>query len=795
MLVTHIRRRIGRLHLGRGGLSVVVFGVILTASCQTPVEPDGRPRDVLLVTIDTARADRFSYTGRSPVVTAAVDSVAADGVAFLDAVSPVPITLPAHASLMTGRNPPGHGVRSNGIFRLAPGQVTLAELLTEAGYHCAAFVGAAVLEARYGLDQGFQHYDDSIDPSDRSGRLGFAQRRAELVVDAALEWLDRDESDSTFVWVHLFDPHSPYAPPEPERSSYESAYDGEIAYTDRMIARLLDGYRSRGRYDSALVIVTADHGESLGEHGERSHGMFVYDATVRIPLVLRAPNLPSGRRVDEQVRLIDVMATVTDLLGLPAPVGIDGTSLMPLIDGDESKSRPDYLETMYPRLHHGWSESRALRRNRWKLIESAGRELYDLAADPFELDDRVAREPERIGDLVARLDSAGGGESEGGGAALEIDSESRRKLAALGYLASSPPTDGIDELPDTRTRIHLLGQMNDALKLFHEGHSEEGIVEAEAVVSEETSSPWFLRQLAAMYVADVRLADALDAYQRTVALMPDDIDAWTAMGVVLLDLGRHDDALVAFERALTIDPDDRRARHNRFSVLLRTGKAARAMAEARATLAQRPDDAEALWVDYRVNSAAAPTEERVSVLERALALASGDATLSLELAMVLEELGRLEEATRLYRQAIEQASHSDEAVYRLGRLLVTNRRWSEADQLLGTTSTRRTPELMYLVSEVRYRYGDLEGAVLAVRDVVRRQPRRVDAWSTLATLELERNDPQAAIGALDRVVALQPGNVATWARLAQLYEQIGMLDEAHHCRVQEQRATVIGSRP
>ncbi len=349
--------------------TLVFFVLAVAVACAPGAKPRGAPGDVLIVTLDTARADRFSYAGPSPVTTAATDAVAAEGAAFLTAVAPAPITLVSHASLFTGQDPFVHGVRNNGDFALAPEALTLAELFAADGWATAAFIGAAVLDSRYGLDQGFLTYDDEFTGIDETGLAAYARRPGNEVVDSALRWLGAAPAGPTFVWVHLYDPHAPYEPPEPEKSRYPgSPYDGAVAFSDRMVGRLLEGYRRLGRYDDALVVIAADHGESLNEHQEETHGVFVYDATVRIPLVMRGPGVPPGVRVQAPVALIDVMPTVLGLAGMEIPPGVGGRDLGRVMTGGTADDdRLIYVESLLPQLSFGWSALRGLRSGHWKL--------------------------------------------------------------------------------------------------------------------------------------------------------------------------------------------------------------------------------------------------------------------------------------------------------------------------------------------------------------------------------------------------------------------------------------------
>ena len=293
---------------------------------------------MLLVSIDTLRADRLGSYGYAAAETPRLDALAARGLRFAQATTVIPLTLPAHSSLMTGTFPAHHGVRDNGGFYLAEEQVTLAEVLSERGYRTGGFIAAFVLDGRWGIGQGFGRYFDDfdLDGYEQAAGMDAIQRPGSTVVDQALEWLDADRDQKFFAWVHLYDPHTPYEAPEPYRVRFprtaSGAYDAEIAVADTQLGRLLDKLQVDGRLDETLVVVLSDHGEMLGEHGEHTHGFFIYDAAVHIPLIIAGPGVPA-RVVPNQVRIVDVMPTVLDLLGEPAPPAVQGVSLRPLAEG------------------------------------------------------------------------------------------------------------------------------------------------------------------------------------------------------------------------------------------------------------------------------------------------------------------------------------------------------------------------------------------------------------------------------------------------------------------------------
>src|SRR5260221_104279 len=418
--------------------------------------------NLLLVSIDTLRADHLGCYGYAAARPPTLDALAASGLRFAQATTVMPLTLPAHSSLLTGTFPAHHGVRDNGGFYLGDQETTLAEVLREKGYRTGGFVGAFVLDSRWGIAQGFERYFDDFDLSRYEGvGMDAVQRRGDEVVAKALEWLAAERERPFFAWVHLYDPHTPYDPPEPYRSQFpatlEGAYDGEIAWSDALVGRLLAALREDGRLESTVLVVVGDHGESLGEHREQTHGFFVYDATVHIPMIMAGPRVPA-RAVAEQVRIVDVMPTALDLLGVPVPKAVQGKSLLPLARG-ESLGLLAVSESWYPRYHYGWSELKALRDGRYKLIDAPRRELYDLARDGGELADGAAADPARsdalakaLRDTLAGLTSASAAKGP-----QSIDPEAEERLQALGYLGGGGSRRNLEERPrgDPKGKIGL----------------------------------------------------------------------------------------------------------------------------------------------------------------------------------------------------------------------------------------------------------------------------------------------------------------------------------------------------
>jgi arylsulfatase A-like enzyme len=412
--------------------------------------------NVLILTLDTTRADRLGAYGFGGADTPNIDGVAGAGVLFEQAESTATVTLPAHSSLFTGRFPFQHGVRDNGSV-LNPTELTLAQVLQARGFRTAAFPAAYVLDAQWGLTRGFELYDGTFDA--REGEVlppRRLRRSADQTVDRALTWLDTMSDSRFFAWLHFYDAHTPYDPPD-GRANGATGYQGAIAFMDLQIGRVEAFLAARHLLDRTVVVLVGDHGESLGEHGERTHGLFVYEGVTRVPLIIRAPSARMrGRRIADVVRSVDVMPTVLDLLGIPVPSSVAGTSLAARMAGAAGATELDsYSETMYPRYHFGWSELRAIRAGDFKLIAAPRPELYDLRNDPGEEHNLYHSRPALAATLAARLRAREQDGSRAAASAPTIDADALARLSALGYVGGGSDIGRATDLPDPKDNIAL----------------------------------------------------------------------------------------------------------------------------------------------------------------------------------------------------------------------------------------------------------------------------------------------------------------------------------------------------
>jgi arylsulfatase A-like enzyme/Tfp pilus assembly protein PilF len=599
--------------------SVLLAALLVITGC-TRAEPK-RP-SVLLVTLDTFRADRLG--AKTPNLT----RLAAEGIRFENAQSPVPLTLPAHATILSGLLPLHHGLRNNGAGAFPADKETLATLFAGTGYRTGAFVGAFVLDRRFGLDRGFETYDDDIARDPASDVTLEAERRAGDVVDRAVAWLRTAEARPSFTWVHLWDAHAPYAPPAP----FEQSYDGEIAYVDAQLGRLLAAVDR----SNTIVVVAGDHGESLGEHGELTHGLLLYQTTLHIPLLIAGPEL-KPRAVREPVSSVDIAPTLATLAGIAMPKG-DGRDLADALnDGNAIAEAELYAETQYP-LTFGWSELAALRRGNLKLISGPAAEVFDLQRDPRETTNVLTNERRAFRDFTARLDALRA--TAVAATQATVDEETKAKLASLGYIAPGAATKGA---ADPKAMAPLFLQFEKALAAKDDASLAD-------LVRRDPANPVFRSTLARFQRERGATKDAVALYRQAVALTPNDADAWYNLGVAAAECCDRNEARQALTTAARLDPK-RAATHNALGVL---------------------------------EMEAGEGQAAVRTFQRAIDADARDARGWNNLGNALRALGRIDEAETAYRKATTLAPTYADPFNGLGVLLVQQRLPVEALRYFDT---------------------------------------------------------------------------------------------------------------
>lgn len=739
-----------------GQLLALVLLVLIGHSGCSPA----RPRNLILVSVDTLRADYLSCYGSETGSTPGFDRVAREGVLFENAASVAPTTLPAHASLLTGTFPFEHRVHDNVGFRLRQDLPTLASTLRARGYRTGGFVGSFVLDGKFGLDQGFEVYSDETPETDRGPR----ERRGAVVLEDALDWIGHEDPAPFFAFLHFYDPHRPYSPPTP----FEPSYRGEVSYVDSLLQELLAFLDARGLSESTVLVVTADHGESLGEHGEDTHGFFLYQSTLHVPLLIRAPGIRPGQREGALIRTIDVAPTALAILGVGSPGSFEGVSFVSATGEVETPDVEAIAETFVPRLHYGWSELRSLRRGNWKLVLAPRSELYDLDSDPGEERNRIDEDETVARDLRARLDRLPAPESV---SPESLDPGTLASLHALGYLGGSSsmpaPERPFTDLPDPKDRLVVYRALNELTAVFDPSPAD---LERLALVLEKEPRSVKGLSMYGNFLLDLRRPeDARRAFERLLEIQSESYDGHYGLGRALASLGESAAARESLVRALVLDPRSAVV-YSRLAALersagnleaserwlregIRTAGGRLLYKELADLLVISGRDAEVSrmaneWQGAGAEAAAAYArgqllgargnpEGAAIELERAARLAPEDDNLEQELANSLSRLGRFDEARRHYEALLartpcylgaltnlgavhETQGNVDEGIRSYERAIGCDPGYANAYRNLGAALARK---------------GDLRRALEALRNAKRLASEDPELDSAIAELE------------------------------------------------------------
>jgi len=658
-------------------MGLALAGVLFLAGCSRRQDSAPVATNLVLITLDTVRADRLGSYGYAAAETPWLDRLANEGVRFAQASAPVPLTLPSHSSLLSGLLPPHHGLRNNGAGSFPDGRETLATLLAGQGWRTGAFVGAFVLDRRFGLNRGFQTYDDEIERAPGATVVLEAERPGRDVVDRAISWLGEGQGTSRpfFLWVHLYDAHAPYSP----------SYDGEIAEVDRQVGRVLQELERLGLSGKTVVAVAADHGEALGEHGELTHGLLLYEATLRVPLLIKAPGLVA-RVVETPVSLVDLGPTLAGLVGRTLPGTLDGRDLSAALrEGKEPAPADVYAETQYPAVF-GWSPLSSLRKRDLKYISSPEPELYDLTRDPKE-SVNLAGDQKTEG-FAARLAAIEAGAIET--QTLPADAETRSRLASLGYVGGgAAPAPRPASRKTGRNPVEVV----DLFQRFERAHNrlgsgrpedvEAALTELEALVAADPENPVFRGKLAQAWKESGEMDRAVQLYRQAAGDAPDDPEAWynlatalqqsgdlsaarealqkamhldparpeahNTLGIVHLAEGRPDAARQEFELAVRLDPRNAQALNNLGNVLRSLRRPAEAEDAYRKALAAAPRYAEPLNGLGTLEVERDRPAAALSYFEQALRLAPQYHEVRLNRAIAYDLAGETETAAAAYR--------------------------------------------------------------------------------------------------------------------------------------------------
>lgn len=724
-------------------LAVVSLLACLTLTCRADEPslrsaPAGKGWNVFIVTIDTLRADRLPAYGYSSGATPAITRLAAEGTTFRWAFTPVPLTLPAHASVLTGMQPFRHGIRDNGAFYLDSQQRTLASMLKERGFRTAAFVSAFVLDSQWGLTTGFdRYYDDFNITADDLGAMASVQRPGGETWIEAQRWLEQQGNERFFVWLHLFDPHTPYAPPEPYRTQFAAQpYDGEIAYSDAIVGQAVDWLEKRSLLDKTVVVVLSDHGEGLGEHGEDEHGLLAYDSTLRVPWIVR---LPGGQRagtvIDREVSLVDVTPTILGLLSIPGSAPMDGTDLAPLLTSDTSVPAAEvYAESYYPRLRFNWSELLSVRNDQYKFIRAPRPELYDYRNDPGELRNLVTEQPE----IAARLGSILDGmrrQANDVPVAKPVDAEAARRLASLGYVGGAPSLpSSADTLADPKDRVETYRSLVRARELLNSGDDRAGTRLLEKTVLGEPDLEPARRLLREYWLQRKLVGRGLDWFSAAARQHPDAVSLLIELGAFQRAAGRLDDAVVTFEKALARAPNSIDALSGAAETLREAGRLDHALELFKKAAAQSTDAVPTMRVAETLIRMGR-LDEAEQILTSAIAANPKLGGAHYLLALVAEQHGDGTRAERDYRLEMGITPWDHRAPFNLA-MLVGQRRDFQTQLALLESIPRIAPDF----AEVHF---FLAKALLDLGDR-RRFPDAIAA--ARRGLQMAPESPQAALG-------------------------------------------------
>jgi len=651
-------------HVGLVLVSAFIFSVFSACSGRKAetTTPRARNANVVLITLDTTRADHLSCYAPGGAKTPNLDALAARGVRFEHATAQVPLTLPSHACIMTGSYPEVNGLRDMGGFVLAKSHPTIAQVSEAAGYATAAFVGASVLNRRFGLANGFQTYDDDMGKGIVEANLPgvFPERRASVVTTRAIEWLKSNGKRNFFLWCHYYDPHAPYEPPEPYRRLYaRDPYSGEIAYTDSQLGRLFDYLKGENLLERTLIVVTADHGESLGEHGEATHGVFLYDATLHVPLIMAGPGIPAGKVISQQVRSIDIMPTILGFLNLAPGQEAQGVNLLPLIEkGQPVATDTAYLETLYPRTYMGWSELRGIRTNQWKFILAPHPELYNLKNDPQETNNVDAHEPviaSRLNDSMWSI--IGKGRLHEKLVSSPMSEQTREDLASLGYVSGGTPraVQLGTQAPDPKDEIKVLKTLGEVEQLMNQKQFARSAQLMEQALKQDPTNPLGMIYLAASFEGMGNYTRAIQVYEKAVNMKMETDQIFSRLGRDYLRTHQLEKAVQAMRRASELNPTDLDNLRNLGTAELQLGRLQEARKAFESITVQNENYGPAFNGLGLVAIAQGDADSALRNFQRAVEVDPSEAEPLLNLGLLYQKTGHREQAVHYFQLFLEKA--------------------------------------------------------------------------------------------------------------------------------------------
>lgn len=730
--------------------------------------------NVILITLDTTRADHLPCYGYSNVRTPHLDGLARRAILFENCTATSPLTLPSHCSMMTGLCPTYHGVRVNGNTALSDQHLTLAELLSQQGYQCGAFIGAFVLDGRWGLNQGFSHYDDKFDLKKyKQLDLGLVQRPGNEVVDSALEWMEGRTKDRFFAWIHLYDPHTPYEPPEPYFSEYNTGlvglYDGEIAFMDEQIGRVAAWLEGAGLAKNTLIAIIGDHGEGLGSHGELTHGYFIYDYAIQVPFLIVTPlGRFQGMRIRSQVSTVDLYPTLLGMAGVGIPEENQGASLLPVIfNPNRNESSCAYSESYAPNIQYGWSPLLSLRDTKYKYIDAPRAELYDLSADPDEsanMNDRfpkVAKKMKNALDEIVRKTSLSAPSPQ----AANLDRDTVERLAALGYIGAPVSQRSSQQngggLVDPKDKLHIYESVQKAGELITREGYEEAVRILESVLREEPSIPQALLLVATCYSELGRKEEAKVQYDVMLKDDPNSIQALIGMANLLMEEGRKEDVIALCKQALSVDERNTQAYALIGEIYMSQNDHGLALpylekaVEIQPKLTQNSLNLAACYIGLKRYGEAEP------VLKNVLADYPKFPLAYFHLGLLYEETGRLKDSLEAYQQEVSLYPDHYRARFNLGKLLFASgdlKGYKEEMEEVIRIAPKAPEGYLFLARGLLREPGDLDSILRLVEEgiaLARTSDLKALGYFLLADVYTRKNQPEKVREALARANAFK----------------------------------------
>jgi arylsulfatase A-like enzyme/predicted Zn-dependent protease len=695
-------------------LALVIFFIFGLSFCLFSGAKNKVKREsnlnVLLVTLDTTRADHIGIYGYGKAKTTTIDSLALKGVKFSNAYCPVPMTLPSHCSIMTGTYPLYHKVHNNGTYHLNKEIVTLAQRLKEKGYKTSAFVSSFNVDSRFGVDKGFDVYDDKFG-EDEMIKTFRSERSAGDTAASFIRCLEGASNEKFFSWVHLYDPHLPYHPPSPFKEEFAGIpYDGEIAYMDFSLGKIIEKLKEKGLLDKTLIVIAGDHGEALGEKEEVDHGVFIYDVTMRIPLIFYAPqNLPQGLVVDSRVRLIDIMPSVLDMLKMPVNKEVQGESLLPYIEGKKKDNLTCYLESYYPLETYGWSELVGLIDGDWKYIQAPRSELYNLKVDKGEETNLFPKEAKTASALKQRLkELIDNYSSKLALSRRKMSQEEEERLRSLGYVGA-----------DASVRVSK-GPLADPKDMMGEFR----------ILYQAVQSEW-----------DGKMAEAEKYYREILRLMPDVAWRYLDLAIFLSRVNRLPEAIEVLKQGLTRLPDSFVLLSRLAHFYMRVGKYQESFDMSQAALRIDPQYFDALVIAGSIQDIRGKWEESTKYYKKALEIEPENKMIRLKYAYALGALGRQEEAVAI-DEALKKESPKDYRIYQdLGVIYTSLGKLDQAEEnLKKSVELNPSPETYLNYAVILERAGKLPEAINYLKLYIEKTPegetpRKTNARKALAEWE------------------------------------------------------------